>query len=68
MDKPVYKPAMRKYILLFLFISSYTIGYSQLVKGIVLDEKTKTTIPYASVYYNGTFAGTISTDCRLVAL
>jgi len=58
MEKPVYKPDMRKYILLILFISSFTIGHSQLVKGIVLDEKTKTSIPFASVYFNGTFAGT----------
>ena len=51
---------MRKYILLFLFISCYTVGYSQVVRGIVLDEKTKTPISFASVYFNGTFAGTIS--------
>ena len=51
---------MRKYILLFLFINCFTIGYCQVVKGIVRDEKTKTPIPFASVYYNGTFTGTIS--------
>jgi hypothetical protein len=51
---------MRKYILLFLFISCFSVCYSQLVKGTVLDEKTKTSIPYASVYFNGTFAGTVS--------
>ena len=54
---------MRKYIVLFLFIFCFTIGYSQVVKGIVLDEKTKTAIPFASVYYNGTFAGT-KTDMK----
>ena len=51
---------MRKYILLFLFINCFTIGYCQVVKGIVRDEKTKTPIPFAPVYYNGTFTGTIS--------
>lgn len=35
-------------------------GYSQVVKGIVQDEKTKASIPFASVYFNGTFAGTIA--------
>jgi len=35
-------------------------GYSQVVKGVVQDVKTKTSIPFASVYFNGTFAGTIS--------
>ena len=60
MTKLFSNPFMRKYFLLFLFISCFTIGYSQVVKGIVLDEKTKSSIPFASVYYNGTFAGTIT--------
>ena len=60
MDKLVNKPEMRKYILLFLCLNCFTIGHSQIVKGIVLNEKTKTAIPFASVYYNGTFAGTVS--------
>jgi len=49
---------MQKCIILFLFISSFTSGFSQIVKGIVLDKRTKAPIPFASVYYNGTFAGT----------
>lgn len=53
---------MRKYILLFLFVISYTIGYSQIVRGIILDSKTKTPIPFASVYFNSTLSGTISDD------
>ena len=60
MNQSVNKPAMRKYILLFLCLNCFANGYSQLVKGIVLDEKTKTAIPFASVYFNGTFAGTVS--------
>ena len=54
---------MRKYLLLFLFLNCFTIGYSQLVKGIVRDKKTRTSIPFASVYFNGTFAGT-TTDVK----
>jgi len=60
LDTSVNNSAMRKHIILFLFVSCFTIGYSQLVKGIVLNIKNKTAIPFASVYYNGTFAGTIS--------
>lgn len=51
---------MRKYILLFLFIICYTVGYCQVVRGVVLDNKTKTPISFASVYFNSTLAGTIS--------
>ena len=51
---------MRKYILLFLFISCFSVCYSQFVKGTVRDEKTKAAIPFASVYFNGSFAGTVS--------
>jgi len=54
---------MRKYIiLLFLFVSCYTVGYSQIVRGIILDSKTKTPISFASVYFNNTMAGTISDE------
>jgi len=53
---------MRKYILLFLFVSCYTVGYSQIVRGIILDSKTKTPISFASVYFSSTLSGTISDD------
>jgi hypothetical protein len=53
---------MRKYILLFLFVSSYTLGYSQIVRGIILDSKTKTPISFASVYFKSTLAATISDE------
>lgn len=53
---------MRKYILLFLLVSCYTVGYSQIVKGIILDSKTKTPISFASVYFNSTMVGTISDE------
>ena len=51
---------MRKIILVFLFTIFNLIAYSQVIKGTVFDEKTKNTIPYASVYFNGTFVGTTS--------
>jgi hypothetical protein len=52
--------AMRKLIFLFLFSSLYIAGYSQVIKGTVLDKDTKTKIDFASVYFNGTFVGTTS--------
>jgi len=51
---------MRKLILLFLFISFYTVAYNQIIKGTVLDKKTNDTICFASVYFNATFTGTTS--------
>ena len=53
---------MRKYILLFLFINCFTICNSQLVKGIVRDRNTNASLSFASVYFNGTFAGTITDE------
>jgi len=52
--------AIKKLVLLFLFICFYTFGYNQVIKGTILDEITKDTICFASVYFNGTFAGTSS--------
>lgn len=49
---------MKKLILFFLFINFYTVAYSQVIKGTVLDKKTKNVIPSASLYFNGTFVGT----------
>lgn len=51
---------MKHFILLFLFVNFVTTAYSQVVKGAVLDSKTKSVICSASVYFNGTFVGTIS--------
>ena len=51
---------MRKIILVFMFAIFNLIAYSQVIKGTIFDEKTKNTIPYASVYLNGTFVGTTS--------
>ena len=49
---------MRKSILLFLFINCYVVGSSQVVKGTIMNQKTKEAISFASIYFNGTFAGT----------
>lgn len=51
---------MRNLSLIFLLIIGNTIGYSQIIRGTVLDEKTKEPIGFASVYFNGTSDGTIS--------
>ncbi len=51
---------MRKFILLLLFINFYIVAYNQVIKGTILDEKTHGTIYSASVYFNGTFGGTLS--------
>ncbi len=51
---------MRKLILLFIFISFYTVAYNQVIKGTVLDKNTNDTICFASVYFNATFSGTTS--------
>ncbi len=51
---------MRKIILLFLLISFCTSAYSQIVKGRILDQKTGSSIGFASVYFNGTLVGTLA--------
>lgn len=51
---------MIKYILFFLFINIYITAYNQFIKGTIFDTETKSTIPFATVYFNGTFVGTTS--------
>ena len=51
---------MRKIILVFLVINICTVGYTQVLKGTVVDSKTHQVIRLASVYFNGTFVGTSS--------
>ena len=50
--------ALKKFILLILFINFFTVGYNQVIKGTILDKETKNTIPHATVYFSGTFVGT----------
>lgn len=49
---------MRKFVLLILSLSFYLTGYTQVIKGTVLDQETHSNIPFAYVYFNGTFVGT----------
>jgi len=51
---------MRKYLLVILFSLLNLVAYTQALRGTVSDAKTKNVIPFASVYFNGTFVGTIS--------
>ena len=51
---------MRHLSLIVLLIIGNAVGYSQIIRGTVLDEKTKEPIGFASVYFNGTSDGTIS--------
>lgn len=50
---------MKKLILIFIFLNFYILAYNQVIKGTVLENKTNTPI-IATIYFNGTFAGTLS--------
>lgn len=50
--------ANKKHILLLLlFLFNYS-AFSQIITGVVLDEETNETIPFATIYFGGTFVGT----------
>ena len=51
---------MRKLLILMLFVSLHLISYNQTVKGVILDKNTHEKISFATVYFDGTFVGTIS--------
>jgi len=51
---------MRKYVIIFLFCLYNLAAYSQILKGTICDAKTITGIPFASIYFDGTFVGTTS--------
>ena len=53
---------MRKLILLLLFFNVNLVAYNQVIKGTILDIKTKSTVYSASVYFNGTSVGTLSDE------
>ncbi|NMC36706.1 MAG: carboxypeptidase-like regulatory domain-containing protein [Bacteroidales bacterium] len=53
---------MKKILFLLLFINIYSSNFCQLIKGFILDRNTKEPINFASVYFNGTFAGTNTND------
>jgi hypothetical protein len=50
---------LKKLILIFIFLNFYILAYNQVIKGTVLENKTNTPI-IATIYFNGTFAGTLS--------
>lgn len=51
---------MKKITLLLIIINLYTTAFNQVIRGTVFDKKTKNTICFATVYFNGTFVGTIA--------
>ena len=51
---------MKKLIILWLLISTCTVSNGQTIHGKILDKKTKGEVPFASIYFNGTFVGTTS--------
>jgi hypothetical protein len=53
---------MKKLIFLFLFITFNLIAYNQVIKGTIFDNKTKSIIYSASVYFNGTSVGTLTDE------
>jgi hypothetical protein len=50
---------MKKFVLILLLTNFYIVAYNQVIKGTVLENKTRNPI-LATVYFNGTFAGTQS--------
>ena len=50
---------MKKLILIFIFLNFYILAYNQVIKGTVLESKTNIPV-IATIYFNGTFAGTLS--------
>lgn len=53
---------MKRFVILFLLLNFHLIAYNQVIKGSVLDENTKTPVFFATVYFNGTFNGTIADE------
>jgi hypothetical protein len=51
---------MKRLTSIIVLFSFCLIAYNQVIKGTIFDSKTKTPIYSASVYFNGTFAGTLS--------
>lgn len=51
---------MKRIIFVSLIISLAAITYSQVVKGTIYDSDTKSTVPYAAIYFTGSLAGTAS--------
>jgi hypothetical protein len=52
----------KKIVFTILLISFSSAVYSQIIKGIVFDQSTKSPITFATVYFNGTYVGTYTDD------
>jgi len=55
-DKP--QLSIHRYILLCLLLGLSSPAMNQVITGVVVDEETAETIPFATIYFSGTFAGT----------
>jgi len=51
---------MKKYILILQLLLFAASAYGQIVRGIILDSESREPVPFATIYFNGTFAGTSS--------
>jgi len=51
---------VKKIILFLLLINFCSFGYSQIIRGTILDKSNNSKISFASIYLNGTFDGTLS--------
>jgi len=51
---------MKKLLLLIIFLSVNLVAYNQIIKGTIFDSGDNSRIYSASVYFNGTFGGTLS--------
>jgi hypothetical protein len=51
---------MKRIILFLILINFYLFGYSQIIRGTILDKSNESKICFASIYLNGTFDGTLS--------
>jgi hypothetical protein len=51
---------MKKLIFLFVFINLHLVVFNQIIKGTVYEQKTHQAIIAASVYFNGTYVGTLT--------
>jgi hypothetical protein len=51
---------MKKIILFLLLINFCSFGYSQIIKGTILDKSNNSKINFATIYLNGTYVGTNS--------
>ena len=51
---------MRRFTLLLLLTLLHTLAFSQIVKGRIIDMQNRESVPFAAVYFAGTFMGTTS--------